>query len=273
MLRQLGRLRVRLLVVNLVVLLVPIAGLEFARIYERRLLGSLERDMRDQAALVRASIEVALDEARPLDDPRFARILEKAARTTRTRIRIVNASGEVVVDSHADGPPEGPEPPPPTLLPASVYGSRGISSDTVEMGVRRMQTAETWPAVGERREVRSALAGHPDAYTRVRERQPAVFLFITTPIRHRGDVVGAVYVTRSTRPVLTELYQIRTGLLQVLAIALTFTLALTSCSRGRYRGRFRSWPKRRDASAAESAPSCRSAEAARSVIWPRPSPR
>jgi two-component system sensor histidine kinase ChvG len=51
--RELGRIRTRLLVVNLLVLLVPVAGLEFARLYERQLLHGLERDMRNQAALVR----------------------------------------------------------------------------------------------------------------------------------------------------------------------------------------------------------------------------
>ena len=50
-----GRLGVRLILVNLVVLLVPVAGLEFARIHERQLLDGLERDMRNQAAIVRGA--------------------------------------------------------------------------------------------------------------------------------------------------------------------------------------------------------------------------
>ncbi len=230
--RQLGRIRVRLLVVNLIVLLVPVAGLEFARIYERQLLGGLERDMRDQGALVRSTIETAIDEGLALEDRRFTRILAAAARTTRTRIRIVNASGEVVIDSHANGPPEGPEPPAPTLLPGSLYETARqregpASADLVEMWSARSLPTETWPPVGERREVRSALAGHPDAYTRIRERAPAVFLFVATPIRHEGRVIGAVYVTRSTRPVLAELYKIRTGLFQVLVVAVAFTLLVT----------------------------------------------
>lgn len=226
--RQLGRIRVRLLVVNLVVLLVPVAGLEFARIYERQLLGGLERDMRDQAALVRETIEVAMDEGLALSDARFARILTEAARTTRTRVRVVDRAGRVVVDSHADGPPEGPEPPAPTLLPSSVYSSAARrappGADVVPWSRPPM---EAWPPVGQRREVRSALAGHPDAYTRIRERAPAVFLFVAEPIRHGGRVAGAVYVTRSTRPVLTELYKIRSGLFEVLVVAVAFTLLLT----------------------------------------------
>ena len=53
----LGRLRYRLLVVNVFVLLVPVAGLEFVRGYERPLLEALERDMKNQAPLVRVLAE------------------------------------------------------------------------------------------------------------------------------------------------------------------------------------------------------------------------
>src|SRR6478736_2186009 len=58
--RGVGRIRTRLLAVNLVVVLVPIAGLEFARLYERQLLDGLERDMQNQAALVKVSLEAGL---------------------------------------------------------------------------------------------------------------------------------------------------------------------------------------------------------------------
>ena len=123
MLEQLGRIRVRLLIVNLTVLLVPIVGLEFARIYERQLLSSLERDMRNQAALVREAREAQLEDGRGLAHPRVQRVLVAAARQTRTRIRVLDARGRSVMDSHAEGPPEGPEPPPPTILGARKGGS------------------------------------------------------------------------------------------------------------------------------------------------------
>ncbi len=238
MLAQLGRIRVRILVVNLAVLLVPVVGLEFARIYERQLLSSLERDMRNQAALAREMVETGLAEGRLLADPGIQRTLTAAARHTRTRIRVLDADGVAVVDSHAHGPPEGPEPAPPTLIPQSAYDTlsstspsgtrpRSSSPEVVEMWSARDLPHEVWPELPERREVRAALSGHPDAYTRIRERAPAVFLFLTEPVRHRGDVVGVVYVTRSTSPVLAELYKIRTGLIEVLVVALILTLALT----------------------------------------------
>ncbi len=228
MLRELGRIRVRLFVVNLVVLLVPVAGLEFARIYERQLLGGLERDMRDQAALVREVIEAGQGEGAALDDPRIGRVLEEAARSTRTRVRILNEAGAPVLDSHANGPPEGEEPPAPTILPGDVYESaRRQAASSREVVEAWSGSIERWPPVEERREVCSALAGHPDAYTRVRSREPAVFLFLSEPIRHQGRVIGVVYVTRSTQPVLIELYKIRRGLIEVLVVAAGFTLLLT----------------------------------------------
>lgn len=204
---------------NLVVVLVPVVGIEFARLYERTLLDALERDMRHQAALAGRVLEEDLTQGRGLDDPSHERFLSRAAEATRMRIRVVDAEGRVIADSHASGPPEGPEPEPPSLLPSL--------SDAYSVGRSRANPGERWPPPGERREVRDALAGHPSAYTRVRARHPAVLLFVTEPIRREGEVVGAVYVVRSTQPVLVELYRIRRGLYQVLGVALFFTLFVT----------------------------------------------
>ena len=67
--RFFGRIRVRLLAVNVVVVLVPLIGLEFARVYERQLLDGLERDMLNQATLVRVMLEAELDRDEDLTTP------------------------------------------------------------------------------------------------------------------------------------------------------------------------------------------------------------
>jgi len=211
---SIGRIRYRLLVVNLLALFIPAIGLEFARIHERELLDALERDMSNQAVLVRTFIESDLREGRPIDEESHGRILAAAAKRTRTRIRIIGENGNLIADSHAEGPPEGPEPLPPSMLPRSREVSQVIDAFA--------DPGEKWPELAGRNEIRAALAGNKATYTRVRERKPGVFLFLAEPIRF-GGVWGCVYLARSTQPVLFELYRIRSGLIRVLAVALLGT--------------------------------------------------
>ncbi len=217
--RLLGRISVRLLIVNLLVVLVPVAGLEFAKIFEVQLLNSLERDMRNQSALLRAEVEadLAADPSLSFFD-RAANgeaALAQAARSTRTRIRLVDFDGAVVSDSHVEGPPEGVEPKAPRMLPE------------VELLDSAPRSGERWPSVPARDEVLGALAGTLATKTRFREKSPGVFLFLAEPVTVRGEVRGAVYVTRSTQPVLVELYRIRSGLVRVMIVALLLAGAVT----------------------------------------------
>ncbi|MDD9935546.1 MAG: ATP-binding protein [Myxococcales bacterium] len=218
LLTRLGRIRYRILAVNLLVLLVPVAGLEFARIYERQLLRALEQDMRNQAALVRHQLEADPSWLTPDGAARYGATLAAAARDTRTRIRVLDAEGQERVDSHDRGPPEGPEPPPPSLWPAA----RSAGND-----VRRFWRADRRQMpIAERPEVRAALGGERSAHTRVGPK--AVYLFVSEPVKREGRVEGAVYVIRSTRPVLVGLYRIRNGLLHVVAIAAALSVLLTA---------------------------------------------
>lgn len=214
---ELGRIRVRLLIVNVVVVAVPVAGLEFARLYERQLLQALQRDMSHQAVLVSGLVQSDLDLGQPVGSPRQVELLTDAARKTRTRIRLLTLAGGVVADSHAHGPPEGREPPPPALVRVG---------DTASSRYGELDPGEP-PEPLHRPEVRDALAGHPSAHTRIARRPPAVYLFVTEPIRHQGRIAGVVYAVRSTAPVLAELHRIRAGLIGVLIVALSVTALLT----------------------------------------------
>jgi two-component system, OmpR family, sensor histidine kinase ChvG len=224
--RGVSRIGVRLLLVNALALLVPIVGLEFARIHERQLLEALERDMKNQAVLVRAMVEAEVARGGTLAEPAFADILTDAARSTRTRIRILDERGAVLADSHENGPPEGPEPPPPRILGRVSQGRNEVPITQLQ---RDPSDPRAWPEIADRVEVRAALAGIPASRTRVRERAPGVFLFVAEPLRDAaGDrMLGAVYAVRSTRPVMVELYRIRAGLIRVLFVASCFTALVT----------------------------------------------
>jgi two-component system sensor histidine kinase ChvG len=221
-----GRIWVRLLLINLVVVLVPVFGLEFARIYEKQLLAALERDMSDQAALVCAILENDLVHDVALDDERNRAILEDAARKTRMRVRVLDPRGQLLVDSHDDGAPEGPEPEPPRLFRTpNRVGSYTTQPATSSNG------PSDWPPIAERKEVVQALAGTAAWQTRVSRNPKAVYLFSATPVFREAagtrEVAGAVYITRSTNPVLFELYRIRSGLFRVLFITLCISAGTT----------------------------------------------
>jgi two-component system sensor histidine kinase ChvG len=216
----LGRIRVRLLAVNLLVVLVPLVGVEFARVYERQLLDGLERDMLNQATLVRVMIESDLDAGEGLAGTARESLLERAALRTRTRIRLVAPELGVIADSHHSGPPEGPELAAPML-------ARGQALSAREAEARGSGPIGPEAPIPERHEIKTALAGSRATATRFAYDPPAVFLFAAEPIRHAGKVAGAVYVTRSTQPVLVELHRVRSGLIKVSALTLALTAVLT----------------------------------------------
>ena len=220
--REGSRLRYRLLVVNLVVVLVPVAGVEFADLYEKQLLDALENDMRHQALLVRRFLEAGHRRGVALRHPAHEEAVRNAAKGTRMRIRVFDRARAPVVDSHRFGAPEGPEPP----APGGLLG-RSSTSGQPEWASPRRARAASWPSPPQRPEIVQAFAGRPSAHTRVRPGDPAALLFVSEPIIPRRRVEGVVYVVRSTRPVLVELYRIRMGLAVLLGAAMILTAFVT----------------------------------------------
>ncbi len=209
---QLFRIRTRLLLVNLFIVAVPILGISFARFYEREMLRSLETDMINQAEVLR---QVLAADPRGVDHEGLASVLAESAKETRTRIRVLGPEGQLVADSHAKGPPEGPEQPAPSWMPRP----RSTASGPV--------TPPEPVEVSDRSEVRRALAGHYGATTRFWENRDRLYLFSALPIVRDGQVAGVVYVTRSTNPVRAAMYRLRTSLFMVLFAAVVLTAVLS----------------------------------------------
>jgi len=210
---ELARIRYRLLLVNLVIVSVPLLGIGFARFYEREMLRALEEDMIHQAQLLRAMIV-----ADPLG-PRLASrtpALIAAARDTRMRIRLFDATGTLQADSHGDGPPEGD-------AEARALDAAGIAPmpgprPRVPLG-----------GIVQRSELQRALAGEYGAMTRIWrfESGTRVYLFSALPIVGQNGVEGVVYVTRSTLPVLAAMHRLRATLWRILFGLLAVTAVLT----------------------------------------------
>ena len=209
LLRQVARIRYRLLLVNAIVAAVPIVGVTFADMYEDQLLAGLEADMIHQAQLVRAVVLDGGNGPLALREP----VLVRAARDTRMRIRVLDAAGGVVADSHRAGPPEGAEHPVPYLL-----GGESPSHDP---------TTPKPLDVAERPEVRAALAGRYGSATRLWGNQDRVYLFAALPVVRGERVEGVVYVTRSTRDIKLQLFRLRRWLSKLMIATLAGAALLT----------------------------------------------
>jgi two-component system sensor histidine kinase ChvG len=122
------RLALRFLVVHLLIVGVPLAGVSFARFYEREMLRGLEADMIHQAEILRLALIGA-------DPPARARLIGAAGRGTLARVRVYDAGGVLVADSQAATPDPAPAggPGPPREVAAALAGRYGsatrLSSD------------------------------------------------------------------------------------------------------------------------------------------------
>ncbi|MFH0901160.1 MAG: ATP-binding protein [Pseudomonadota bacterium] len=214
---ELHRIRYRLLLVNVLVVAVPITGIAFARFYEREMLASLEQGMVNQARILRQAL---------LSDPQGLRLgergpmLARAAVETRTRIRLLDGKGQLLADSHASGPPEGPERPAPRLLAED----RTVQVEAEASGIGDLAG---------RREMRQALKGSYGSATRLWQSVGRVYLFSALPIipdgreGSAGHVAGVIYVTRSTAPVKLAMFRLRSSLFKILAVSLGITTILS----------------------------------------------
>nr|HEX4316160.1 histidine kinase dimerization/phospho-acceptor domain-containing protein [Kofleriaceae bacterium] len=194
------RLIYRLLLINLIVAIVPIAGVSFARMHERQLLAALEADMVHEAELVRTT--------RP-----DAAALEAAERETGMWIRVLT----------------------PADLAAQVASPATAGRAAAPTGAAQVDDvadrAEVRAALAGRFGSATRIARSP------RSTLDTVHLFVALPVLDRtcggaracggARVTSIVYVARSTRDVKLQLYALRASMIRVLAIALVVTALLT----------------------------------------------
>ena len=218
---ELLRIRYRLLLVNVLIVSVPIAGIGFARVYEREQLRALEEDMVHQAQVLRQLIlhDTGLLQATRTGE--LEKVLVAIAQNTRSRIRILDDAGRGLADSHVDGPPEG-----------RSEAALGYPGQRLARPAPPPKAGDPGPPdVSQRPEVWKALGGRYGSYTRIwsfYDGGERVFLFSALPIADaRGKVLGVVYMTRSTLPVLAALYRLRSSLFRVLVAALFATAVLS----------------------------------------------
>jgi two-component system sensor histidine kinase ChvG len=241
--REIFRLRTRLLFVNALLVAVPLIGLEFARTYERELLRQAEESM---VVVARA---LAAGQAAGLDVSVYA---AAAAENLRAQIRILGPDGKVRLNTGAERfrmLTRGRQ-----LISSTGLRHLGdiASYGRGRVPAPQLVAGDPDPPGGDfsaRPEVKKALSGQRGRMARKPAYGRGVRLYVAEPVVQGGaapaeppgasaselpsrlpvdslgtaatpdgpppPVLGAIYVSRSTYPVLVSLYRIRNGLLRV----------------------------------------------------------
>jgi two-component system sensor histidine kinase ChvG len=238
----LSRIGVRLLLFNVLLVFLPVAGLFSLRSLERQLLDAQERSMVQQGRLVAAALgggETGIDEAR------VTQLLRQLGRRSEARLRIVGRDARVLGDSavseEAPAPAEQNEsslyaraeaaPPPaasrgrllppgaalwkPVRFARTLFDRRGFESSAPSRPLPRD-------------EIERAFQGRYGAALRESPGQRSLTLYSVLPVRSSaGEVVGAVVVSRSTSRILVALWTVRLDVFRVFVVSVLAAAALS----------------------------------------------
>ena len=258
--RLLSRISIRLMLFNLLLVFLPVAGMLFIDIYEQHLEQSQIEGMQRQAGLVVSIIQSGGKL------PQFFR----AIHWHEPRLRILDANGRVQLDS---GPLQDTDTDEESgaqrnwlyRLGAAVLKKPMQWLRPVTRPLPSTEAYERSPIL-RGREVQDALLGRNGVEKRVSSTPGRpVTLYTATPIFRRGNVLGAVLVSQTTDDIRQDLHAVRLAVFQIfvasviVAIVLTLMVSTTIVQplrqlrkeageiadpRGRLRGRFKGSSKR-----------------------------
>jgi two-component system sensor histidine kinase ChvG len=261
--RFLSRISIRLMLFNLLLVFLPVAGIIYLGSYEAKLLDAQRRALDEEARLLSAALTASGDPTelgRPILAARQQ--LPPPSRTEPVRLRVVATDGRVLADSGAFHQPEQlPSPARRTLL----YRI-GVKLAKPLLGLfKATEPALTEADYYERRErlsgeeIFAALDGSIGVEERISPDRRSVTVYVARPIWSGETVRGVALASQSTFTILQDLYTVRLGIVRIFAasviaaIVLSFLVATTIVKpvrqlrmeagaiidrRGRLRGRF-----------------------------------
>lgn len=236
------RIAVRLLLFNVLLVFLPVAGLAYLDVYEQHLLDQQERAMSQLGRLLAASLAASRG-AGPLDGPEAQALLDRVSQTTDARLRVIDLEGRLLADSQRTQPGDAPSAPGPYLSQGRL-GRALRGSPVYRVGA---WLGLTWRSFTDRRhavpmaemitdadgrvrlpEITRALQAGYGAATRLSAGgQRSLTLYAALPIRAAGGASGVVLVSQSTWRILQRLYDVRLRMFEVVIVALAFAVVLT----------------------------------------------
>jgi len=227
--RWLSAIAVRLLLFNLLLVFLPVAGLLSFRSLELQLLDLQERSMVQQGRLIAAALSADSE----LDAVRARELVARLGGRSESRIRIVGANGVVLADSA-------------TLHPGSIGTEEETDVPKSRERLLYRMAAALW-------RIYHALRGRPDPMTysgsfvdptpkgvvtkalqgryaaSLRESigQRSLTLYSAVPVRRDKSVIGAVLISQSTSRILRALWRVRLATINVFAWSVAAAAVLT----------------------------------------------
>jgi len=232
--KWLSPIALRLLLFNILLVFLPVAGLFSLRSLERQLLDLQERSMVQQGRLVAAAL--AIDTA-SVSSNAARGLIERLGGRSEARIRIIDRGGTVLADSATIGVAE--------VVSDDSYGDEEVASrkrilyrfgaglwkafNTVRDFLERPSRSDSSvdPTPGD--VIRTALAGRYGAALRESSGQRSLTLYSALPVRAggNGEVIGAVMVSQSTSRILRALWRVRLDTFNVFAISVAAAIVLS----------------------------------------------
>lgn len=224
--RAFSRISLRLMLFNLLLVFLPVAGVLLLDFYEGHLETARFQSMLRQARLVVALIQTDPQAAVEKAEPLFRQMI-----STDERFRIVDKEGRVLLDS---GPERDLEEPVTDAQANWLYRLGAAVLKKPLRWLRPVTRPLTLSDAYERsdilrgREVRDALIGLRGMEKRVSSgRENQVTLYAAVPIFRGGSVGGAVVVSQSTDDIRKELHLVRLAIFRIFMISIVLAIILS----------------------------------------------
>lgn len=234
-----SKISFRIMIFNLLLIFLPLAGIMYLDVYEKQLLQNQEDSMVQQGRIVAA----ALSQSTTLDKQQSEALLVSLNNRNTSRIRIIDTEKKLITDSSTVNQTFKEDKESLSWRPYDTESEYSISSHLYKIftGAVRIyrrivppdkpyyEEADYYssklPFTGS--EVLSALSGKYGATTRVSRNERSVVLYIAIPITHKSEVTGAVLVSKSTYSILKDLYEIRRNILTISAASILMAILLS----------------------------------------------
>jgi two-component system sensor histidine kinase ChvG len=226
---RIPRIGLRLLLFNVLLVFLPLAGVFSLRVLEQQLLDLQERSMVQQGRLVAAALS-----AGPLTKEEARGLVERLAGRSESRIRIVDRTTTVLADSASMParikPPAGDDyESSPSSRRSLLYRFGAAAWRSVRPIVRKSE-GKPGDDPTPRNVLQRALEGRYAATVQESAGQRSLTLYSVLPIREggpNGPVSGAVIVSQSTSRILAALWRVRLHAFRVFVVSVLAAAVLS----------------------------------------------